>query len=137
MWLFIVHAPFAAALAWIDLRHRKIPNVLVLIWACATLVTLSEWAGPDIGLRVMLALGFGVGGGIGFFYGVMGGGDVKVLPLLALLSPADPVSAGCYGLAMLIGYGLWRGHPDGLPFGVPLGAGLILTLGLHLGMGTG
>lgn len=84
--------PLLAASALSDLRDLKIPNSHVL--AMLSLAAVVLWFLPpgEIGSRLIAALvTFGIGFGL-FSLRLVGGGDVKMLPVLMLLVPSQQIA---------------------------------------------
>ncbi|WP_432254944.1 A24 family peptidase [Limimaricola sp. AA108-03] len=107
----ILAAPLMAAMIWTDLRHMRIPNMLVgavalLGIGCAILGLM-----PDLGMR-LIAGGAVFVAGLGLFaIGTMGGGDVKMLAVLVPLIPPEalPSFAVLLSATMLAGVLLLTG----------------------------
>jgi prepilin peptidase CpaA len=89
--LWIAALAGLAAIAVIDARRRIIPNELVLatlgVGVVLRLTSASGMLGPSAAAAVGILLLLGV---IAHF-GVLGGGDVKLIPAVSLLAPADHV----------------------------------------------
>ena len=140
--IILIFSGLLIAAAVIDLRRFIIPNTLVVtLLALWPFWAIVNGAGP-IGYTLLGALlMFGVGAVL-FALGLMGGGDVKLLTVLALWAGLD----GLLGLALLISVAggilsifwvsRWRmkiavliGWADGLrnnkqiPYGVAIAAG--------------
>ena len=87
-------APLMVLTAWLDLKHLKIPNWLVLC-VFATFVVVGLWGLPldtfawrMVYGAVTLAIGFGL-----FAAGLIGGGDAKMAAVLVpFAAPADAVA---------------------------------------------
>lgn len=126
-------APLLLAASWTDIRAREIPNGLNL--AIALLAIPFWWASglalwPDVALQAgVAALVFAVFA-IAFYFGQMGGGDVKMLGAVALWLPWDGVlnllvimslAGGALTLAMMLRKRLARaeGQPE-IPYGVAI-----------------
>ena len=126
-------APLLLAASWTDIRKREIPNGLNLAIACLAIpywwsIGLGLW--PDVALQIgVAALVFALFT-IAFYFGQMGGGDVKMLGALALWLPWDGVlsllvimslAGGVLTLAMVIRKRLARaeGQPE-IPYGVAI-----------------
>jgi prepilin peptidase CpaA len=126
----------ATALAYaavIDWRERLIHNWLNLtIAGAAPLFWLASgyslW--PDVGIQILLALGVTVFFAIFFFFGAMGGGDVKLLGALALwISPLPFASlvltmsilGGVLTIFMLVRQRVLKalGQPE-IPYGIAI-----------------
>lgn len=131
-----------AAAAVGDARRFTIPN-----WLCAAVALLALpywWASgvdfwPDFAWQAGLALAVFAGLAVLFAFGLMGGGDVKLLAALALWLPPRgyvemmmwvAVAGGLLTLALVIGHRLARrsGRPE-IPYGLAIAAGATLTLG--------
>jgi prepilin peptidase CpaA len=125
-----------------DARRLTIPNGLC---AAVALLALPYWwasgAGfwPGFAWQAGFALAVLAGLAILFAFGLMGGGDVKLLAALALWLPARDyvemmmwvaVAGGLLTLALLIRHRAARraGRPD-IPYGLAIAAGAALTLG--------
>jgi prepilin peptidase CpaA len=125
-----------------DLRCRLIPDAAVLAVALLA-VPRALWGGMGTPAFAEAFLVF-CGGALLFRFGLMGGGDVKLLAACALHFPGGTLSflvlvslagallAVCYALP-----GAWRrraGREDpragkGIPYGVAVAAGAALELG--------
>lgn len=133
-----------------DLRLMRLPNVLtlLLLWlfvAKIAVVGPGSWLVPQLVLAaVVFALGFA-----GFAARMMGGGDAKVLPALALFVPPAALSQVLFGFAAalvlsVIAILLARrvaADPDSrwavlrsakLPMGVPMGLVGLVASGVAL-----
>ena len=131
--------------AWLDVRHRRIPNGLCAATAVAGLLG-GYFLGGTSGLlsNALHCLAALVGGMVLFKLGVFGGGDAKFYAAVAawfalakgiLLLVAVTLS----GVALLIVWFTYRrvaGLPigrkagsgfDGLPYGIAIGAGALIT----------
>jgi prepilin peptidase CpaA len=137
----VVHALlWAAALgavlgsAWTDLRDRIIPNELVgLVAACGLGLTLvlrpeQAWIGVLAAIALIVLLG------VAAHFGMIGGGDVKLIAAASLLFPPDQigqllvfiaVAGGLLGCGYLLArYTLRRGRLQRTPStGAAAGAG--------------
>lgn len=138
-------AAVCLAAAWIDVRTRRIPNVLTLpaIGAGLALAGLAGW--KPLALRlltVLLVLGVAI---VLRTMGVWGGGDGKLVAAVAALKGLPFVveaAAVTFLIGGLIGLGVLvlrkiRRVPPGttqIPFGPVIAAGVALTL---LGKGLG
>jgi prepilin peptidase CpaA len=135
----------AGAAAWLDIKHRRIPNELSIVAAAAGLL-VAAWADSAAlgshALHLLIAL---VGGMILFRLRVFGGGDAKFYAAMAAwFGLADAVlllvAVSLCGLVLLFG---WFGYRqlaglqvrgkggsglDSLPYGVAIGAGAIVTM---------
>lgn len=131
-----------AAAAVGDVRRLTIPNGLC---AAVALLALPYWwasgAGfwPAFAWQAGFALAVFAALAALFAFGVMGGGDVKLLAALALWLPVRSyvetmmwvaVAGGLLTLALLIRHRAAGrpGHPE-IPYGVAIAAGAALTLG--------
>jgi prepilin peptidase CpaA len=126
-----------------DLRDRRIPDAAVLAVALAAVLR----AACDGGLRALPlaeALLVFCGGALLFSFGLMGGGDVKLLAACALLFPDRVLSflvlVSLAGALLAVCYLLrdvWRRRAgrekaddgEGIPYGVAVAAGAALELG--------
>ncbi len=133
---WILAALLAAALlaaAIGDWRRRTIPN-----WLNATIALLAIpfwWANglslwPDAAVQVALAAGLFAIFAVGFHFGAIGGGDVKLVAALALWLPPLAVvkllvimslAGGVLTLAMLVPHRIARaaGQPE-IPYGIAI-----------------
>lgn len=99
--LIAVFAPLGAA--W-DLRHRRIPNVLVVLAAGAGLLYRAIPGGPGL-MDGVVALGWALLIGFALFaIGALGGGDAKFFAALAAL----------LGKPLLLPFALTAGFAGGL-----------------------
>ncbi|MXP41611.1 peptidase A24 [Altererythrobacter soli] len=138
-------AVLAAAGAYLDIRHRRLPNRLcaALAVAAAAGLALSAGAGalPWALLHAAIALVIGM---LLFALGAIGGGDAKFYAAAALAIPASPVAGplallgwtSAAGLVLLITMAVGRrmlGRPGSflkgweVPYGVAIAAGFLLT----------
>lgn len=131
----------AAAGAWLDWRHRLLPNWLCGIAGAAGLVAalLGPGGGPVWSHAVHALIALLVGMAL-FAGGVIGGGDAKFYAALALWFPLDDsfrllLLVSLAGLIlMLVMWGLiWRREPEGagrlarsVPYGVAIAAGAVI-----------
>lgn len=147
LWPLLMLAPLLCAVAYFDLRYMRIPNALCLIslglFALACLVAPpTDLTARLVAAAAVFALGFA-----GFAFGLIGGGDVKMLACLMLFIPAAGVVgfAQIFALALAVGIaGLlalraiprlraanWAGLSDqhGYPMGISISlAGLAYPL---------
>ena len=132
------HLPLLVLLAWVgyvDLKTRRIPNYANMALLGAALLCQASSSSPSLGV-VVANIGLGLILSLpGYFTGVLGGGDVK---LLVALSPAwDPLflfgsfAAGVIvvGITLTIQKrGLLpspqKAVSDGLPIGTCIAAGV-------------
>ncbi|MDO9487173.1 MAG: prepilin peptidase [Sphingomonadaceae bacterium] len=131
-----------AAAALGDARRLTIPN-----WLCAAVAVLALpywWASgaafwPAFAWQVAFALAVFTALAALFAFGLMGGGDVKLLAALALWLPVRSyvemmmwvaVAGGLLTVALLIHHHAARraGRPE-IPYGLAIAAGAALTLG--------
>jgi prepilin peptidase CpaA len=131
-----------AAAAVSDARRFIIPN-----WLCGAVAALSlpYWLGaggalwPGYAFQIGLAAAVFAALAALFAFGLMGGGDVKLLAALALWLPVQrfvemmivvAVAGGLLTLGLLIAHRLRRrsGRPE-IPYGLAIVAGAALTLG--------
>ncbi|MDB5686578.1 MAG: peptidase [Rhizorhabdus sp.] len=124
--------------AWTDVRRRTIANELNLViailaigwwWVC------GEALWPDVAIRIAIAVAvFIVFAGL-FAFGMMGGGDVKMIaaialwlpfPLLMAMLTVMAIAGGVITLLVLIVH-RWRrseGRPE-VPYGVAIAIGAL------------
>ena len=82
-----IFAPLAAAITYMDVRYRRIPNKLVLVTLLVGLAVNTFFGGP-YGLVTSLA-GFGLAFALMFFFhlfGTMGAGDVKLFAAIGAIN---------------------------------------------------
>jgi leader peptidase (prepilin peptidase) / N-methyltransferase len=136
----IIGAGFAATLvvlAAIDIRHRRIPNRIVLPAAAAVLVLqvafypdqATEWIAASFGTALFLFLPLLV------FPAGMGMGDVKLALLLGAMLGRDVIPALLFGFLSLWPVAIyliatqgWSARKETVPFGPSLAFGAILVL---------
>ena len=124
-----------------DARKREIANwknaaiaLLAVPWWIAG--GLAFW--PDIALQIGIALGVFALFALAFHFGMMGGGDVKMIGALALWFPFQPLvtmlvimslAGGAITLLMLIDKWLRRqsAQPE-VPYGIAIAIAALLTL---------
>jgi prepilin peptidase CpaA len=138
--LLIVLAVMLLIAAIGDIRARVIPNRLNM--AIALLAPVWWWATGEHSYAMLLHLAFAAGAlalfGALFAMGMMGGGDVKLITVLALwLAPSDmlemlvwmAIAGGILTLIMLIIHALRRapGRPE-VPYGVAIVAATFLVM---------
>ncbi|MGJ8585775.1 MAG: prepilin peptidase [Marinosulfonomonas sp.] len=80
-------SPILAAVGYFDLRYMRIPNALSLIGLALWVLSLTVFPPADLFARfavagIVFAIGF-----TGFFFRLLGGGDVKILTVLMLFVP--------------------------------------------------
>ncbi|HEY0412315.1 MAG TPA: prepilin peptidase [Allosphingosinicella sp.] len=140
-WLLIAAlAALLGAAAVLDWRSRTIPNELN---AAIALLAIPFWYAtglafwPDAALQTAVAGGVFLVFALAFHFGLMGGGDVKMLAALALWLPLGSLvqlivimslAGGVLTLAMLIPHRLAKaaGQPE-IPYGIAISfAGLWL-----------
>lgn len=100
LWSWLALSALMGAAVWQDLRHRRIPNRL-LLWAGGTGLLLA--AGPQgIGLGSALAAAALAGAAFAPMYllGQMGGGDLKLMATAGLLVGMPRIAALCLSVAM-------------------------------------
>ncbi len=132
--------------AWLDVRYRRIPNLLCVWTAIAGLmaaVLLPSDAGglASHALHMLIAL---IAGMILFRFGIFGGGDAKFYAAVAAWFALGNgtlllVDVALCGLVLLVFWFTFRrlkGYPirrsggtvfDGLPYGLAIGAGAIMA----------
>jgi prepilin peptidase CpaA len=130
--------------AWLDVRYRRIPNLLCAGTAIAGLVVAVLLPSGAVGLashalHMLIAL---IGGMILFRFGILGGGDAKFYTAVAAWFALGKgalllVDVALCGLVLLIFWFVYRrvmGYPirrsggsvfDGLPYGLAIGTGAI------------
>jgi len=126
-------APLLLVASWTDIRAREIPNGLNL--AIALLAIPFWWASglalwPDVALQIGVAAFVFAIFALAFAFGMMGGGDVKMVGALALWLPWESVLAllvimslagGVLTLAMMIRKRLARAEGQiEIPYGVAI-----------------
>lgn len=130
---------FAAA-AVTDTRSRRIPNVLpaglALLGLARMAAALAAGAGGIWADVAAAAAIFGLGA-VAFRFGLLGGGDAKLLAAAVLwlgaaaLGPfllATALAGGLLAVGFLLARPLrWTGAAAGLPYGVAIAAGGILV----------
>ncbi|QDX26303.1 peptidase [Sphingomonas suaedae] len=124
-----------------DARIREISNwknaaiaLLALPWWFA--MGLSPW--PDIAIQAAMAAGVFALFALAFHFGMMGGGDVKMIAAIALWFPFTQfvnllvimsLAGGAITLLMLIDK--WvrrRSEPPEIPYGIAIAIAALLTL---------
>lgn len=103
----IALSPVLLAVAYSDLRYMRIPNLLSLIAAAVFVVFAAILPPNDLMVRlivagVVFALGF-----LAFAFRLVGGGDVKFLPVLMLFVPFGKLAIFCntFSAALILGIG--------------------------------
>lgn len=80
---------WAGAVAWIDFRHRRVPNVLLLLMLVPALLALGINRSGLLGVDILPSIAGMLVAGIpllpGYALGQMGAGDVKFAGSLGLL----------------------------------------------------
>jgi prepilin peptidase CpaA len=99
-----------------DMRQRRIGNRLILVGLGLVLLGLlaGRWPGGGEVLRALVAV---LALLLPWRAGILGGGDVKLALVLALLHPAELSLALMIGLAAVLAAGLWRRHLRRRPAG--------------------
>jgi prepilin peptidase CpaA len=133
-------APLLCVVGYFDLRYMRIPNVLSIVALLLFGVCVVVAPPDDLQMRVaagaaVFALGF-----LGFAFGLLGGGDVKILACLVLFIPfaglpdfarhfAWALSIGIAALLLLrqvpaLRRSSWRGFAErrGYPMGISIAA---------------
>ena len=111
--------------AWLDYRHRRIPNWLTL--PPLPLALWWAWGHDTLGLTLtVLAAGY-----LAFRFGGLGGADGKIATVVAAVSPP---ALALSGLLLLTGFALnrLRGQPGSLPAAPFFLAATVLTLLISL-----
>jgi prepilin peptidase CpaA len=117
-------APVVFLATWTDLKNFKIPNALSLVGlavfalTCLIFLPLPEIADRLLGGLIVFAVCF-----VLFAVGMMGGGDAKLLPVIALFIPAGDallvlIILSVCGLAGLLVIRLVAPRAASLPLGV-------------------
>jgi prepilin peptidase CpaA len=124
-----------------DVRTREIAN-----WknACITLLTPIWWVAHGLAPWPDMAMQFGLGFSVfalfcvAFYFGQMGGGDVKLIGALALWLPPQPLlwmltvmslAGGVLTVIMLVDQRIKAtGKPIEIPYGVAIAIAGLLTL---------
>ncbi|WP_167852627.1 prepilin peptidase [Pseudotabrizicola sediminis] len=104
-------APLLVAMAYSDLNHMRIPNVLCLI-ALAVFGLAALIAPPDdLVARIVVAGSVFALGFAAFCLRILGGGDVKMLSALLLFVPVPtmPLFALVFSASMLAGIAIVLG----------------------------
>ena len=124
-----------------DARIREISNwknaaiaLLALPWWFA--MDLAPW--PDMAIQLSIALGVFALFAAAFHFGMMGGGDVKMIAALALWFPFDrlvslivimSLAGGAITLVMLIDKWIRRrSEQPEIPYGIAIAIAALLTL---------
>lgn len=141
----LLYLPVSLAAAWLDLRHRRIPNWLCLATAVSGLLLAVFISGATAAgthaLHVLISL---LAGLVLFRIGAIGGGDAKFYSATTAWFPLTKaislfVSVALCGVVLLIGWSIYRrarGYPlkgngtpfDGLPYGVAISAGALVAM---------
>ena len=141
---FAVLATACVTAAWLDVRYRRIPNLLCAGTAIAGLIAavlLPSGTGglTSHALHMLIAL---IGGMILFRFGIFGGGDAKFYAAVAawfalgkgVLLLVDVALCGLVLLLFWFTYRRVKGYPirrsggtvyDGLPYGLAIGTGAL------------
>jgi prepilin peptidase CpaA len=108
----------AAASGATDLRYRIIPNRFVVVIAASALALCFMMRPGLVWLSVLISVVLFLGLGTLTHYGLLGGGDAKLMAAVSLLVPPEHVglllteivlAGGLLSLAYLAAYGiLWR-----------------------------
>lgn len=112
----ILLAPILLFAAYCDLRWMRIPNYISLIGIAIFLLTVPILEPSEAMWRLAASTGVFVIGFILFAMGYFGGGDVKLISVLALVVPTPIWGAMpmIFSGAMLVGMvtiGLWQRAP--------------------------
>ena len=102
----ILLIPVLCAVAWNDLRHMRIPNLLVLLALGLFVICMPLLGWTEIAWRLGVAFAVLVLGSIGFALRLVGGGDVKMLAALMLFVPSQTLNGFGYGLALALVLGV-------------------------------
>jgi prepilin peptidase CpaA len=103
---FLAFLPLVLLVGYIDLRTLKIPNAAVLAGAMLFLLTSPLLSMEEAIVRAGIsAASFAICFGC-FWFGLMGGGDAKFLPVVFLFVPSSEISLFmlclAFGLAVCI-----------------------------------
>ncbi|SMB78944.1 prepilin peptidase CpaA [Pasteurella testudinis DSM 23072] len=124
-------------LSWSDINQRIISNSTVLT-LLIFIVPFSFLFHGDVFISnalISLVIGFMI-----FYFGVIGGGDIKLISVLMLATPTNHIVPFLFltsivGLLLIIVGWIFFRHSikeNGLPYGVAISAGFLLTLwGVH------
>jgi prepilin peptidase CpaA len=101
-------APLLIAVAYFDLRYLRIPNLLSIAGFAAFIVFAAVYPPADLLPRLAVAATVFLLGVAGFALRLLGGGDVKFLPVLMLFVPLHLlVSFGnVFSASLLLGVAL-------------------------------
>lgn len=101
----ILLTPVLCAVAWSDLRHMRIPNLLVLLALGLFVICMPLLGWQEVAWRLGVALVVFALGTLGFALRLFGGGDVKMLAALMLFVPSQTLHGFGYGfsLALVLG----------------------------------
>lgn len=123
-----------------DLRFMRIPDAISVSFAILFIVyVLAAWPEVDLMARLLTAVFAFAICFLSFFFRVMGGGDTKVIPAMALFIPAQSIAgiallfSGCLLISILFVLLLRKlrsSHPQGwavfssekLPMGLAIGS---------------
>lgn len=101
LWL----SPILAAVGYYDLRYMRIPNTLSLIGLALWVLSLVVFPPVDLFARfavagIVFAIGF-----TGFFFRLLGGGDVKILTVLMLFIPVSTLAVfgNVFSVSLVLG----------------------------------
>ncbi len=102
--LFLL-APLLITVAYFDLRFLRIPNVISLVAIALFLVTLPFFPPSHLAMRLGAAALVFAFGFTAFAFGMIGGGDVKILSVLMLFIPPVHMAifANVFAVSMLAG----------------------------------
>jgi prepilin peptidase CpaA len=99
MFPFTCLFPLVVWIAYIDLKTLRIPNILIgvaiLIFIATVPAIGMDVAGPRF-LNGIIAFFICFAG---FYFGLMGGGDAKFIPVIFLFVPAEEIAVFLYCLA--------------------------------------
>lgn len=101
----LILAPVLVAVAYFDLRFMRIPNILSLLVLAVFAAAMVFFPPADLLARLAIAGSVFLLGFVGFFFRLIGGGDVKILSALMLVVPTGGIAifANVFSVSMLVG----------------------------------
>lgn len=131
--LLLIIVVLLMIVSWTDISQRIISNTTVLTLLIFIVPFSFLFYGEVFFSNALysLAVGFVI-----FYFGIIGGGDVKLIAVLMLATPTTQIVPFLFltslvGLLLvIIGWVFFRRSikEDGLPYGVAIAAGFLLTL---------
>jgi prepilin peptidase CpaA len=105
MLAMLLLAPVMVAVAYFDLRFMRIPNGLVLLALIVFAAAVVMAPPADLLARLAIAAAVFAIGVVGFAFRMVGGGDVKMLPVLLLAVPSAQILlfANVFSAALILG----------------------------------